>query len=55
MGVVRRWERARAAAVIGECGTGKTLVALAAMHSRRGSHQTAGLNCGRVKVSVPYE
>ena len=32
MGVVRRWERARAAAVIGECGTGKTLVALAAMH-----------------------
>ena len=32
MGVVRRWERARAAAVIGECGTGKTLVALAAIH-----------------------
>ena len=32
MGVVRRWEQARTAAVIGECGTGKTLVALAAMH-----------------------
>jgi hypothetical protein len=32
MGVVRRWERVRAAAVIGECGTGKTLVALAAIH-----------------------
>ena len=32
MGVVRRWEQARAVAVIGECGTGKTLVALAAMH-----------------------
>lgn len=32
MGVVRRWQQARAAAVIGECGTGKTLVALAAMH-----------------------
>jgi N12 class adenine-specific DNA methylase len=32
MGVVRRWQRARAAAVIGECGTGKTLVALAAVH-----------------------
>ena len=31
-GVVRRWQRARAAAVVGECGTGKTLVALAAMH-----------------------
>jgi superfamily II DNA or RNA helicase len=32
MGVVRRWQRARAAAVTGECGTGKTLVALAAVH-----------------------
>lgn len=32
MGVIRRWERARAAAVIGECGTGKTLIALAAIH-----------------------
>src|SRR6516225_6603965 len=32
MGVVRRWEQARAAAVIGECGTGKTLVAPAAVH-----------------------
>ena len=32
MGVVWRWQRARAAAVIGECGTGKTLMALAAIH-----------------------
>ena len=32
MAVVRRWQQARAAAVIGECGTGKTLVALAALH-----------------------
>jgi hypothetical protein len=32
MGVIRRWQEARAAAVIGECGTGKTLIALAAMH-----------------------
>ena len=32
MGVVRRWQQARAAAVIGECGTGKTLIALAAIH-----------------------
>ena len=31
-GCYRRWERARAAAVIGECGTGKTLIALAAIH-----------------------
>ena len=30
--MVCRWQRARAAAVIGECGTGKTLVALAAIH-----------------------
>jgi hypothetical protein len=32
MGVVKHWQEARAAAVIGECGTGKTLVALAAIH-----------------------
>ena len=32
MGVVKHWQAARAAAVIGECGTGKTLVALAAIH-----------------------
>jgi len=32
MSVVRRWQEARAAAVIAECGTGKTLVALAAVH-----------------------
>jgi hypothetical protein len=32
MGVIRRWQEARAAAVIGECGTGKTLIALAAIH-----------------------
>ena len=32
MSVVKRWEQARAAAVIAECGTGKTLVALAAIH-----------------------
>ena len=32
MGVVRRWERAPAAAVVGECGRGKTLIALAAVH-----------------------
>lgn len=32
MSVVKRWEEARSAAVIAECGTGKTLVALAAVH-----------------------
>jgi len=32
MSVVKRWENARSAAVIAECGTGKTLVALAAIH-----------------------
>ena len=32
MSVVKRWEEARSAAVIAECGTGKTLVALAAIH-----------------------
>ncbi len=32
MGVVKRWKQARAAAVIAECGTGKTLISLAAAH-----------------------
>lgn len=32
MAVVRRWQEARAAAVIAECGAGKTLVSLAAIH-----------------------
>ncbi len=33
MGVVKRWAEARAAAVIAECGTGKTLISLAAIHA----------------------
>lgn len=32
MGLVKRWERARSAKVIAECGTGKTLISLGAMH-----------------------
>src|SRR5712672_3591810 len=32
MGVVRRWNEARGAAVIAECGTGKTLISLGAVH-----------------------
>ena len=33
MGLVRRWQQARAAAVIAECGTGKTLISLGAVHT----------------------
>jgi hypothetical protein len=33
MGLVRRWEQARAGAVIAECGTGKTLISLGAIHT----------------------
>jgi len=32
MGVVKRWNKARGAAVIAECGTGKTLISLGAVH-----------------------
>ena len=32
MGVVKRWNAARGAAVIAECGTGKTLISLGAVH-----------------------
>jgi len=33
MGLVRRWQQARAGAVIAECGTGKTLISLAAVQT----------------------
>lgn len=32
MGLVKRWELARSASVVAECGTGKTLISLGAMH-----------------------
>jgi superfamily II DNA or RNA helicase len=32
MGVVKRWRKARTALIVAECGTGKTLMALGAMH-----------------------
>src|SRR5689334_6018246 len=32
MGLVKRWQLARTAKVVAECGTGKTLISLAAMH-----------------------
>jgi hypothetical protein len=33
MGLVRRWQQASAGAVIAECGTGKTLISLGAVHT----------------------
>jgi superfamily II DNA or RNA helicase len=38
MGVVKRWERARTAMVVAECGTGKTLISLGAIHVHSGGH-----------------
>lgn len=32
MGVAKRWQQARTANVVGECGTGKTLISLSAVH-----------------------
>ena len=32
MGVAKRWQKARTAMVVAECGTGKTLISLGAMH-----------------------
>ena len=32
MGVAKRWQKARTAMVVAECGTGKTLVSLGAIH-----------------------
>ena len=39
MGLVRRWQQARAAAVIAECGTGKTLISLGAIHTHAAEGQ----------------
>jgi superfamily II DNA or RNA helicase len=42
MGVAKRWQQARTAMVIAECGTGKTLISLGAIHVRsQGSPFTA--------------
>ena len=38
MGVVKRWERARTAMVVAECGTGKTLISLGAIHVHSDGH-----------------
>jgi hypothetical protein len=38
MGVVRRWERARTAMVVAECGTGKTLISLEAIDVHSEGH-----------------
>jgi len=32
MGVAKRWQQARTAMVVAECGTGKTLISLGAIH-----------------------
>jgi hypothetical protein len=43
MGVVRRWQQARTAALIAECGTGKTLMSLAAIHCHSDSRPFTAL------------
>ncbi len=43
MGVVKRWNKACAAAVIAECGTGKTLISLAAAHVHSAGRPFTGL------------
>src|SRR5581483_4172421 len=41
-GVIRRWEQAQAAAIVAECGTGKTLISLGALAGHaRGRQYTA--------------
>jgi Helicase conserved C-terminal domain len=43
MGTVKRWKEARAAAVIAECGTGKTLISLGALHVHSEQNKFAAL------------
>ena len=63
MGTVKRWQRAKAAAVIAECGTGKTLMALSAIHVHSAGRPYAALVmappnivgkwCREVLITVP--
>ena len=43
MGLAQRWKNARSASVVAECGTGKTLIALAAMHVHSGGRRFTAL------------
>ena len=43
MGVVKRWQYARTAMVVAECGTGKTLISLGAMHVHSQGHPFTAL------------
>ena len=43
MGLVRRWQQARAGAVIAECGTGKTLISLGAVQTHAGDRPFTAL------------
>ena len=43
MGVVKRWQQARTAMVVAECGTGKTLISLGAIHVHSDGHPFTAL------------
>lgn len=43
MGVAKRWRYARSASVVAECGTGKTLISLAAMYVHSGGRPFTAL------------
>ena len=43
MGLVKRWELARSAKIIAECGTGKTVISLGAMYVRSGGRPFTAL------------
>jgi superfamily II DNA or RNA helicase len=43
MGLAKRWELARSAKVIAECGTGKTLISLGAIHVHSNGHPFTAL------------
>ena len=43
MGVAKRWQQARTAMVVAECGTGKTLISLGAIHVHSGGSPLTAL------------
>ena len=48
MAIAKRWDLARSAAVVAECGTGKTLVSLGAVHTHARGRRYAAAAMGQL-------
>ena len=54
MGVAKRWQQARTAMVVAECGTGKTLISLGAIHVHSGGSPFTALATVIATLKWPF-